>query len=144
MGIFGEGGTGKSRLIDMIHAWFEFCRREEELIVTTTIRAAASKINGITVHSAMGISFSKKKHRNDEEDIHVTNKMRDWMDCNYMIIDEMSMMDTDIIASASIKLGHVKSMPSEKFGGVNVIFMGDFLQLASVSSRDLYIDNVMM
>src|SRR5205814_6314430 len=83
----------------------------------------------------------KKKRKGDGEDVHVTNKMKDCSDRNYMIIDEMSMMDTDIIASASTKLGHAKSMPSEKFGGVNVIFMGDFLQLASVSSRDLYIDN---
>ena len=111
--------------------------------MTATTGAAASKISGTTVHSAMGISFSKKKRRSDEEDVHVTNKMRDWMDRNYMIIDEMSMMDTEIIASASAKLGQVKSMPSEKFGGVNVIFMGDFLQLASVSSCDLYIDNAM-
>ena len=141
MGIFGEGGTGKSRLIDTIRAWFKFCRREEELIVTATTGAAASKINGTTVHSATGISFSKKKRRGDGEDVHVTNKMKDWSDRNYMIVDEMSMMDTDVIASASTKLGHAKSLPSEKFGGVNVIFMGDFLQLASVSSRDLYIDN---
>ena len=141
MGIFGEGGTGKSRLIDAIRAWFKFCRREEELVVTATTGAAASKINGTTLHSATGISFSKKKRRSDEEDVHVTKKMKDWTDRNCMIVDEMSMMDTDVIASASTKLGHAKSMPSEKFGGVNVIFMGDFLQLASVSSRDLYIDN---
>ena len=141
MGIFGEGGTGKSTLIDAVRAWFKFCRREEELIVTATTGAAASKINGTTVHSATGIPFSKKKGRRDEEDVQVTKKMKDWTDRNYMIVDEVSMMDTDVIASASTELGRAKSIPSEKFGGVNVIFMGDFLQLASVSSRDLYIDN---
>src|SRR5204863_8038391 len=98
MGIFGEGGTGKSTIIDAVRAWFKFCRREQELIVTGTTGAAASKINGTTVHSATGISFHKRKRRSDEEDVHVTNKMRDWTDRNYMIVDEMSMMDTDVIA----------------------------------------------
>jgi len=51
-----------------------------------------------------------------------------------MSIDEVSMMDTDVIARVSTKLGSAKSLPSEKFGGVNLIFMGDFLQLPTVSS----------
>jgi len=63
------------------------------------------------------------------------------MDRNYMIVDEVSMMDTNVIVNISTELGHAKSVPSEKFGGVNVIFMGDFLQLPAVSSRDLYVDN---
>jgi hypothetical protein len=67
--------------------------------------------------------------------------MKDWTDRNYMVVVEISMMDTDVITSASTKLDQAKSLPSEKFGGVNVIFMGDFLQLASVSSGDLYINN---
>jgi len=141
MGIFGEGGTGKSTLIDAIRAWFKFCGREQEPVVTATTGAAASKINGSTVHSATGIPFQRKRDRNGEEEVHVTSKMHDWTDRNYMIIDEVSMMDTDVIASISTKLGTAKSLPSEKFGGVNLIFMGDFLQLPTVSSRDLYVDN---
>ena len=142
MGIFGEGGTGKSMLIDAVRAWFKFCGREQELIVTATTGAAASKINGCTAHSATGIPFVRKKGRNEEEEpVPITSKMRDWTDLNYMSIDEMSMMDTDVIASISTKLGTAKSLPSEKFGGVNLIFMGDFLQLPTVSSRDLYVDN---
>ena len=55
MGIFGEGGTGKSTLIDAVRAWFKFCGREQELIVTATTGAAASKINGYT---------ATQRHRN--------------------------------------------------------------------------------
>ena len=56
------------------------------------------------------------------------------MDRNYMSVDEVSMMDTDVIASISTKLGSARSLPPEKFGGVNLIFMGDFLQLPTLSS----------
>jgi len=66
------------------------------------------------------------------------------MDRNTMIVDEVSMMDTEVIASTSTKLGTAKSLPSEKFGGVNLIFMGDFLQLPIVSSQDMYVDNAEM
>ena len=110
MGIFGEGGTGKSTLIDAVRAWFKFCGREQELIVTATTGAAASKINGCTVHSATGIPFERKKGRNDEEEVHITSKMKDWTDRNYMIVDEVSMMDTEVIASISTKLGTAESL----------------------------------
>jgi hypothetical protein len=141
MGIFSEGGTGRSRMIDAIRSWFKFCRRDQELIVTATTGSAASKISGTTAHNATAIPFDRKKDTRDEEDVRVMGKMRDWADRNYMIVDEVSMMDTDVIASVSSQLVHAKSMPSEKFGCVNLIFMGDFLQFQLVSSRDLYIDN---
>ena len=140
MGIFGEGGTGKSRLIDAVRAWFKFCRREQELVITATTGAAASKINGSTAHSATGIPFERKTGRKGEEGVHVKSKTKDWTDRNYMIVDEVSMMDTNVITNISTELGRIKALPSEKFGGVNIIFMGDFLQLSAVSTYDLYID----
>ena len=36
MGLFGEAGTGKSRLVDAIKAWFSLLNRSAELIVTAT------------------------------------------------------------------------------------------------------------
>jgi PIF1-like helicase len=55
MGVFGEGGTGKSRLIEAVHVWFRQNNWENELIVTATTGSAAVKINGSTVHSAVCI-----------------------------------------------------------------------------------------
>ena len=55
MGVFGEGGTGKSRLIDAIRAWFACIGRESELAVTATTGAAAYNINGATIHSSLAI-----------------------------------------------------------------------------------------
>ena len=36
LGVFGEGGTGKSQLIKAIQAWFRMRHRSEELVVTAT------------------------------------------------------------------------------------------------------------
>ena len=55
MGIFGEGGTGKSTLIEAVRVWFERNNRQHELIVTGTTGSAAVKVNGSTVHSAVCI-----------------------------------------------------------------------------------------
>jgi hypothetical protein len=49
MGVFGEGGTGKSRLINAIRAWFRWNGREKELVVTASTATAAVKIGGTTV-----------------------------------------------------------------------------------------------
>ena len=65
MGVFGEGGTGKSRLINALRSWFRRNGRKEELIVTATTGTAAVKIKGSTVHTAVSIlmetSDGKKK-----------------------------------------------------------------------------------
>ena len=55
MGVFGEGGTGKSTLIEAVRVWFQRNNRGHELIVTATTGSAAVKINGSTVHSAVCI-----------------------------------------------------------------------------------------
>src|SRR5205814_2063947 len=48
MGVFGEGGTGKSCLIAAIHVWFAVLNRQNELMVTATTCTAAFKVAGIT------------------------------------------------------------------------------------------------
>jgi hypothetical protein len=51
------------------------------------------------------------------------------------------MMDTTLLTALHAQLSIVKGIPAEKFGGVNIIFAGDFLQLPSVNHKDLYISS---
>ena len=139
MGIFGEGGTGKSRLIEAIHVWFAALSRSNELIVTATTGTAAFNIKGRTLHSAVGISVE-----NGDGARVVTmsdKKAKEWQDRHYLIVDEVSMMDRKVITQLHTQLCKAKSLPDLKFGGVNIIFTGDFLQIPAVSHFDLYIDN---
>lgn len=66
--------------------------------------------------------------------------MKDWTDHQYLIIDEVSMMDCKMLVNLNINLKKVKSRPDDYFGGINIIFMGDFLQLTTVSHLDVYVD----
>ena len=135
MGVFGEGGTGKSRLIAAIRAWFAVLNRQNELIVTATTGTAAFNVSGITLHSSANLPIgnqSKKKMGH--------TKTKDWTDRHYLIIDEVSMMDCRMLVNLHNNLGEAKSSRDGYFGGVNIIFMGDFLQLPTISRLDVYID----
>ena len=62
-------------------------------------------------------------------------------DRRYLIIDEVSMMDSKLMIKLHDRLCSAKSAKDDvKFGGVNILFLGDFLQLPSVSQFRLYID----
>jgi hypothetical protein len=50
------------------------------------------------------------------------------------------MMDRKMIMDLHKNLNDTKVFHDEYFGGVNVIFMGDFYQMPTVSGEDLYID----
>jgi hypothetical protein len=92
MGIFGEGGTGKSRLIMAIRAWFCRLGRSESLVITATTGFAAFKINGTTLHCGVGIRVEKGDHGGQK----VTDsdqRRTAWINRQYLIVDEVSNYD---------------------------------------------------
>ena len=58
-----------------------------------------------------------------------------------MIIDEVSMLYSTVIEHLHPQLAKVKANPEINFGGVNIIFIGDFLQLPAVLNPDLYVNS---
>jgi len=134
LGVFGEGGTGKSRLIAAIRAWFAVLSRQNELVVTAPTGTAAFNVAGITLHSAGNLPIGKQKKKK------IGNKRKDWTDRQYLIVDEVSMMDCKMLVNLDTNLKEAKHRHDDYFGGINIIFMGDFLQLATVSHLDVYVD----
>jgi hypothetical protein len=59
----------------------------------------------------------------------------------YMVIDEVSMLNCKVIELLHQQLATVKADPELLFGGVNLIFLSDFLQLPAVQSLDVYVDD---
>ena len=133
MGVFGEAGTGKSRLIAAIRAWFSTHNRRDELLITASTGSAAFNINGATLHSTCNLPIGRKKKKMGQE------KSKKLASCNYLIVDEVSMFDCKNLVDLHTALSNAKRNPGEDFGGLNVIFMGDFLQMPAVSCRDLYV-----
>ena len=135
MGIFGEGGTGKSQLIAAIRAWFAGLNRQKELVITATTGTAAFNIKGIMLHSAVNLPIGQYATKKIG-----TAKAKVWADRHYLIVDEISMMDCRMLVNLHKNLRSIKAAQDMYFGGVNVIFIGDFLQIPTVSGLDLYKD----
>ena len=102
MGVFGEVGMGKSRLIAMIHGWFAAHNRGDELIVTGYTGTAAFNINGATLHSTCNLPIGKKEKKPEPE------KAKKLTHCNYLIIDEVSMMDCKTLVNLHNNLGNMR------------------------------------
>ena len=65
-----------------------------------------------------------------------------WKELDYIIVDEVSMMDAKVMMQLNKTLNLLRGSNEEHeakpFGGVNVLFFGDFFQLPSVSKFDLW------
>ena len=61
-----------------------------------------------------------------------------WASAEYLILDEVSMMGGRLFAELAENLSKAKSKPDIPFGGVTVLFTGDFRQLPPVGDDPLY------
>ena len=96
IGVFGNGGTGKSRVVEAIRHWFEIINQQQRLIVTATTGAAAVKIYGSTLHSAVSIPVEAGDPQGNKVLAAVRRKDKHiliWKHADYIIFDEASMMD---------------------------------------------------
>lgn len=143
MGIF-EGGIGKSRLIDSIRLWFRILGHSSELNITATTGTAAFKIESCTLHSAIGIPLDRSQSANSCEEADASRerlslkKVSEWRDRKYILVNEVSMMDAKVITKMHTQLSVITGKPDLLFGGLNLIFLEDFLQFPAVSHLDLF------
>lgn len=134
MVVLGEGGTGKSGVIQAITAHFERLHVGHLLVKGAYTGIAASIIDGRTLHvlTAMplkGVRSAKTMKRLEKF----------WKDKKYLIIDEMSMLSRQFLAKLSKIITTVFSCneigdSNLPFGGLNVVLVGDFHQFPPVVS----------
>ena len=137
--ITGPAGTGKSytikHIIELLNA------NNKKIGLTATTGTAAFIIGGQTIHSFMGLGigdtsiadiFIKIKNR--------SNIYKRLAELDVLIIDEISMLDTILFEKISDIFCYVKShclkdteLLNKPFGGIQIILIGDFCQLAPVN-----------
>jgi len=146
--IGGEGGTGKSRIIDAITELFIRKGIPHRLLVTATSGTAAAKINGVTIHSAC--HFSKDVSRthsykhvdgfgaSSSASLRVDGQTKmDWQEKYLLIIDEVSMLGARTLYAVN---EHICAFRASKqdFGGIPIVlFCGDFHQFRPVQERSI-------
>lgn len=133
--ITGPGGCGKSYLIKHI---VKDAIEEGTLFSVTALTGCAAILLGSkakTIHSWAGIGLAKGDDNVIATRIALNNyKKRNWKKTDLLIIDEVSMMSLrlfNLLDTIGKKI-RKNAMP---FGGIQVIFCGDFYQLSPVGNR---------
>jgi hypothetical protein len=138
----GKAGTGKTTFLKYIR---DNCPKQLAVVAPTGV--AAINAGGVTMHSFFQLPFSPfipaytgVDKGNDVTDVHgLLEKLRLNRDkqklireLELLIIDEISMVRCDVLDAIDTVMRHIKHRRSERFGGVQVLFIGDMFQLPPV------------
>ncbi|CAF4213337.1 unnamed protein product, partial [Rotaria magnacalcarata] len=139
MSIPGCGGTGKSQLIRALTKYFLVTKRTQMVRKLAPTGIAAAEIGGMTIHSFLGEQRNSGKPRTIKAgDLKLE---KEWKLIEYLLIDEMSMVGLTLLAKLNRIISAAKHVdPQIPFGGVNVIFFGDYLQYRPVYDAPLHTD----
>ena len=136
--ITGPGGSGKSFLIKNIVKHAERHNKNIKVCALTGCAAILLECKATTLHMFSGIGFANKKNDEIVEELFTTKryKLKNWRNLEILIIDEVSMMSLKIFLLLDIiaKKFYKNANP---FGGLQVIFTGDFYQLSPVCNSYL-------
>ena len=131
--ITGPGGSGKSFLIKNIVKHAETNKKNIKVCALTGCAAILLECKATTLHMFSGIGFANKKNEDIIYELFTTKKykLKNWRNLEILIIDEVSMMSLKILLLLDLisKKFYKNNNP---FGGLQVIFTGDFYQLSPV------------
>ena len=131
----GEGGTGKSRVVEAIADLFAEKAQSHRLLVTAMSGAAAANINGVTIHSACKLSIDSTSTAAPEQSarprLDGQTRMH-WQEKWLLIIDEVSMLGACTLYQIDQALRQHRAC-EQPLGGIPlVLFCGDFHQFRPV------------
>ncbi len=142
----GKAGTGKTTFLN------DFVKKtKKKHIVVAPTGIAAINAGGVTIHSMFGLPLRTFLPTTERIDQNLANNIADLMphfkyrkdklkllrEIEIIIIDEASMLRADVLDMMDFALRHVRRN-QQKFGGVQMLFIGDLYQLPPVV-RDEYI-----
>lgn len=134
--ITGPGGSGKSHLIREIVK--DSNRRFLNIYVTalTGFAALLLQCEARTLHSCTGIGLGNK----DVDDLVrqiMSNKraLAFWKTAQVFIVDEVSMLSALLFQKLNY-IGQLLRKNTRPFGGIQIIFSGDFYQLPPIGNKD--------
>jgi hypothetical protein len=136
----GAGGCGKSRVIEAISDYMHHQGLLHTVRMLAPSSAAAVGINGLTIQSMLHERRNKSLSGNSPlTQTRMSLVENEWRNIDYSFIDEMFMVGCYMLAQFhKITTIAKHTLPTVPFGGINVIFLGDFVQYAPVLDRPLY------
>tara|TARA_B100000963_G_C22622177_1_gene670517 strand:+ start:1211 stop:2809 length:1599 start_codon:yes stop_codon:yes gene_type:complete len=132
----GPGGTGKSKLIQYIVNDAKQNNITCQVCALTGCAAVLLNCNAKTIHSWGGIGLGKGNIEFIVQNICKNrHKKKRWTTTDLLIIDEVSMMSVQLFELLNLVAQRTRKS-REPFGGMQVIFSGDFYQLPPVGDED--------
>lgn len=129
--ITGAAGSGKTHLVN---EYIKFLKQNNvEVGVTASTGIAATHMGGTTIHSWSGLGIRDNLTEYDLEDLETKKYLYDrFVGTKVLIIDEISMLHHFRLDLVERIARHLKrnDLP---FGGMQIVFCGDFFQLPPVS-----------
>ncbi len=138
----GKAGTGKTTFLKYIK---ENCPKQMAVVAPTGV--AAINAGGVTIHSFFQLPFSPfipetKGYGNNDaiadrhsllSRLRLTGEKRKVIqELEVLVIDEISMVRCDTLDAIDTVMRHIRQRRFERFGGVQVLFIGDMYQLPPV------------
>ena len=131
--ITGPGGTGKTAIIRLIYKQAIISGQDIAVCALTGCAALLLGCNAKTIHSWAGIGIgSGTIEENVNKIVKSYFKKKNWKAADVLIVDEVSMMSMKMFNMLNEIGKKVRNNP-RPFGGIQVIFSGDFYQLPPVS-----------
>jgi len=145
----GKAGTGKTTFLKYIR---ENCPKQIAVVAPTGV--AAINAGGVTIHSffqlplspfipgTKGTGFSGNNEAVSNRHSLVSRlrfnseKKKVLQQLELLVIDEISMVRCDTLDAIDTVLRHVRHRPDDRFGGVQLLFIGDMLQLPPVIKEE--------
>jgi ATP-dependent DNA helicase PIF1 len=125
----GDAGTGKTHLAREIIAALG-----DGVCVCAYTGQAAQLVDGFTVHQLFGLTPPRSG-------VGAATRLKTWRlredlaAATAVVIDECSMLSEQIFRDMDYQARFARRRPTQPFGGVQVVCLGDFLQLPPVGDR---------
>lgn len=147
----GPGGTGKTHVVNAVQQVMKIYCYHHNIRFLAPSGSAASLIDGMTIHKGLSIKVQKpgkgKGNRvagDVAEDYSVLINIADrksvreeFKDVILVMCDEVSLLSSQLMSNTDHALQYAKGN-NEYFGGIIMIFAGDFYQYPPVFGSPLY------
>ncbi|ALH23384.1 PIF1-like helicase [Chrysochromulina ericina virus CeV-01B] len=135
--ITGPGGTGKTYLIKAIVEDAKKNNKAYHVCALTGCAAILLQCGATTLHGFSGIGLASGTISQVVDRV-VKNRYKkpNWAKTELLIVDEVSMLSLKIFTIIDLIAKRVKRQRDIPFGGMQIIFAGDFYQLPPVGDEE--------
>lgn len=146
--ITGAAGTGKSHAFMQIARLLEESGKGVNYGLSAPTGSAAIRIDGVTLHALFGlkpwdheryekdrVGFPGKFARSLTKKDYLKDILERWKTIEVLLVDEISMVNPKLLEVIDAVARYIRKRPDNAFGGIQMVFSGDFLQLPPVPEK---------